>query len=1786
MKKPYKRILSILLAAAILASAQIITLFASGAEGSEVTMTELKVCNMKVPLGIDITPTFSWILSGTGRDEKQSAYRITVSSTKELAGAGTGDVWDSGKVSSPDTVDIAYEGKALASRTTYYWTAESFASGRTVKSGLHKFSTGILNQSQWQGDWIGKERQKLSLSLSGAKWIWRRDGKPFEGADAGVQYFRRSFTPAAGKTVGQILIGYTADDKAVVYFNGAECGSTTSWYTGGLIDATQYAAAGKNTVAVAATNATTGYAGLIAKIQISYTDGTTETIVTDNSWKLSKTERAGWYGSSYDDSGWSAADQQVSFGESPWGSGVSLEPTGGRAAVMLRKEFQVKKEIKEAYAYICGLGFFELTVNGRLPDDSVLNPFTTQYNKRVLYRTFDVTELLKQGGNAVGVELGNSYYNEIGGVWNWPTAKWRDDPKLLINLEIKYTDGTSDMVVSDTDWTVTSDGPITSNSMYYGDTYDARKEQPGWNSTGFDDSGWQKAAVVDAPEGVLSSQMKAPVKRVAEYPPKEIKKLANGSYILTAPEMTAGWIKLVNINEQAGKKITITYGQRLNTDGTVKRYGGADGEISNWWPHAYIQQDNYICKGTGNESYEPKFSFKGHQYIQIDGYSGELTADDVTIYRTSNDVDTISEFESSNPLFNQLHGMMRAAMANNFQGEHCDPVLEKNGWTGDANVSLGSLMYNFDMTGSLPGWIQVMEDCFDQYGTVPVMAPTADWWIDNSAVWNTLYVYGVEGLGNYFGTGEYAEKQYDTMRKYALKQIGELGGNGWVWYDGQLGDWVSPIGGTDPNVQYNENISEGSGITGTAFVYGVLDYMARLAGSLGKTADAAEYREAMGKVYSAFQTKFYKADKGYYETNTWSQIGTRTRYRQTDNLVPLAFGLVPEEHVESVVANLIKDIEEKDYHLDTGCVGTRYILPVLCDYGYEDVAYKIATQTTYPSWGFWVENGATSTWEMWEATSRSFDHYFLGTYDEWFYSHLAGITDIENGYESFTVKPGLIGDLTYVNASVDTVRGKLSVNWQRNQDDTATVKLTVPFGSTAQVLLPAAEQKGVSLDGKNVSSASSGVKKVEKKDGQILVTVGSGKYSFTTATDGVKVYKDGLKSSIKKAEGIDSSTLDPETLKSYEKALAAAKQAADDSTATQTAVNEAKAELDSVLAALEGSEARKALKALVEGCRSAGYLPTHYPADKWNAYESALLTAAKLSGDYRIEDGRLLQAKGHLEDALTGLQQSKAVNLALNQPPAASSTHNDDYWGWNISFLTDGIAPHEGRQAGEYVGYCSNLTPDKDHTEWVSVNLGKKEQINNVVFYPASSLVDGKMMGYGFPRDFKIQVSDDNETWTTVHEETGYPLPEYGPLSFSFDPVEARYVRLYAESLRPKVTDSNSYRLQLCEMEVYNLPQDTQGQALTYIELSVGTLDPVFHIGTYSYTASAGKYDGSVRVIPYAAGDTQILVNGNPVESGKASAAILLAAGKNTITIKAGDGSAAKTYTIVITKEAGGAVHPSGKEILGQVLEHARAAKAGAEYSAAIGSVKESFDAALSHAEAVYEDPAATAEQIHSAWTALMDELHKLGMASGDKTGLAALLEQAEEIDLDLYQETGKQAFRSALSNAKAVYTDPDAMEAEVAGAVEELTNAMEVLKRKADKSALKALLDQAGTINPDEYTEESAKSFLEAKEAAEEVYEDASASEEQISQAMVQLQKAMDGLKKKGSPSSDPHTSSSQPDDSGTTSVYEPGGSDSSSAPDGFPGTGDVSPILGMSVMLLICGTTAVLTARKRNKR
>ena len=1055
---------------------------------TKLTVSDLTVNMTDTALGIDSTPYFGWTVSGNKNNDAQSAYQIKVYASKASCEADKDAVWDSGKVESKNSTSVTYQGSALKSASTYYWKVTVWnKDGSSVTATPREFRTGMFSQADWKGDWIGAASNAIEYNMNGASWIWYSGSNNGTSANgglaAGTVYFRGTFTPNAAKTVSKAVFVFTADDYGTLYVNGktllAIPNQTDIWKTGNIVDISSALVSGENLIAASITNSSQGYAGFVGKLFISYTDGTTEYFSTSKTWKASKTASTGWNTLSFDAASWVAPDQYVSYGGAPWSNQCVISNKGDRAAVLLRKEFTVGKDIAEATAYMSGIGYSILSINGTLADDCFLDPCNTQYNKTVLYRAFDVTKLVKKGDNAIGVELGNGFFKEEGGVWNWGGAEWKADPMLRFYMVITYTDGTTETVVSDTTWKATSDGPITFNSIYYGEFYDARLEKNGWTTAAYDDAAWKNAVKVKAPSGVLECQLQEPARRQETFKPTQIKKLPDGSYVVYCPEMVAGWIALTIDGARAGDTITITYSEKLNADGSVQKLGGGDGVNGHWWPETYIMTDKYTAKGGDKVVYEPRHSYKGFQYIQIWNYPGELTADDIVIYRIRNAVETTGTFTSSNELLNKMHQMMLTTVLNNLQGKPTDcPVWEKNGWLGDFNVAALSIMYNYDMRLMTENFVEIMEDCFEQYGLVPPMVPTAGWNIGENYVWNTVYVLSVAEMYRQYGSLDYVAEQYETMKLYAKKTSLKLGQNGWVCPDGQLGDWVAPMG-RNQNAQYVESPSEGSGIVGTAMLYLMYDELCDMAKLLGKPEDVKTYEGYMSKIYDAFNKKFYVAQGGYYQTTTWTQYGTRTKFRQTSQLLPLAVGLVPDAYKGKVINALIKDINAKNQHLDTGCVGSKFILPVLTDLGYGELAYTIATQTTYPSWGFMIKQGSTSLWEMWETTSRSLDHFFLGTYEEWFYSHLAGVTDIQNGYETFTVRPYVLGDLNEVTCKIKTVRGELESSWEKAKDGSVTMTVTVPFGATATVIPPLSS---VTVNGETVTAGE--------------ISLGSGTYTI------------------------------------------------------------------------------------------------------------------------------------------------------------------------------------------------------------------------------------------------------------------------------------------------------------------------------------------------------------------------------------------------------------------------------------------------------------------------------------------------------------------------------------------------------------------------------------------------------------------------------------------------------------------------------------------------------------------
>lgn len=783
------------------------------------------------------------------------------------------------------------------------------------------------------------------------------------------------------------------------------------------------------------------------------------------------------------------------------GGRIQTNRNGIAPAPMLRKSFELADEVKMAKVYVCGLGLFDLSINGKVSDDSVLKPADTQYEDTVSYCVYDVTKLLSKGNNAMAVELGGGFYNLNEAISvNFVNGVWRDDPKLLLELHVEYKNGEKEVIVSDESWRCYDDGPIRYNSIYCGEIYYASKEVNGWKEKDFDDSKWSTARLADAPTGKLTFENMEPMRRVKTVTP-EVKR--EGTTWLVYPgEYCTGWAKIAFREAKKGSAIKIRYFQRER-----ERAGGLHTTVGGAGVTGYeLQVYEYRAKGEQGETYEPKFSYAGYELIEITGYRGELKPEDIECYTIATDVEHIGTFESGNEQINKLHEIMVRTMVCNMQGKPTDtPVFEKLGWTGDYNGAIKTFNYNLDTTNFLAHHVHNLRDTGLETGQVNEYSPSGNiaTWYD-APCWTQMYVNGIYAAWHENGQFSLVEEHYDYMRtqvEYWINKINK-GEDPWIWeasgVNNRLGDWAAPNGSVSPTTAP----PEGGYLYNTAAVHRVLTEFAEISDVMGATEDAKRYQAAADSIYEAFNKTFYNAEKGIYETDHWNGSLTRTPYRQSCNLVPLYYGLCPEEYHDIVFENLLSDIESKGYHLDVGHIGAEIIMPLLSREGRGDIAMKILMQKDYPSWGGWLTDGATTCLEGWKTSVRSTCHFFLGTYDEWFYQNLAGIQNPRDGYRTVTIRPEIFKELGHVKASVNTIRGELVSSWQVDADNKLTMTVTVPVGTTADILLPVPEGHAVQLNGQALA-VQTGVLEIGVQDGRMLVKVSSGTFNFELGTNAV-----------------------------------------------------------------------------------------------------------------------------------------------------------------------------------------------------------------------------------------------------------------------------------------------------------------------------------------------------------------------------------------------------------------------------------------------------------------------------------------------------------------------------------------------------------------------------------------------------------------------------------------------------------------------------------------------------------
>ncbi|MGI3224239.1 family 78 glycoside hydrolase catalytic domain [Streptomyces sp. GTA36] len=710
-------------------------------------------------------------------------------------------------------------------------------------------------------------------------------------------------------------------------------------------------------------------------------------------------------------------------------------------APLLRRGVPLGKRVAQAKFSIVGLGYYEAWINGRRVGDQVLDPPPSAYEQTALSRTFDVTNSLRKGDNVIAVTLGRGYFSAptfSPDIFGLSKAAWRDEPRLLAQLDITFTDGTTQRVVSDRNWKI-ADGP-TRDVLYLGEHHDARQAKPGWTSPSYDDSAWQPAREQPAPTRKVVPADMPPVRITDTLDPVRITKSAAGTKVYDFGRVTAGWARIA-VQGPPGTKVTLTYGEQLNDDGTV--YQSA---VSS--PAEVTHVDSYTLAGKAPQTWEPSFTRHGFRYVEI-STSTPLSSLKLQARVVHTALASTGRFDSSNQLLNKIHTNQRASLQANMWGLPTDtPWRDRQGWTADAYLYLDSAALNFDIERFFAQWLRTWRESQQPDGSLPVIAPDPGGLpLYNDPSWSGMLIPSAWSLFQHYGDRTILRDNYDAMTRWMNLMRSKIADTGGLYRGFSFGDWASP--GTEAGGSANLAPPEGSDLTANADLYREARLLARIASELGHPADAARFNEMADGIAQAFNAEFFDAKADVYRTKV------DAGYRQTSNLVALAYGLAPAGHEDAVFANLVKDITDRGTRLNAGATGTKLLLPVLTEHGRGDLAYKLATQTDYPSWGNWVANGATTSWETWAITGKdqSQNHAFLGTVDDWFYTHLAGIRPAAPGYREVLIAPTVPDGLSHASASVTTPQGKVSSSWRQHKGR-LTLTVHVPDGTPAEIRIP------------------------------------------------------------------------------------------------------------------------------------------------------------------------------------------------------------------------------------------------------------------------------------------------------------------------------------------------------------------------------------------------------------------------------------------------------------------------------------------------------------------------------------------------------------------------------------------------------------------------------------------------------------------------------------------------------------------------------------------------------------
>jgi alpha-L-rhamnosidase len=746
---------------------------------------------------------------------------------------------------------------------------------------------------------------------------------------------------------------------------------------------------------------------------------------------------------------------------------------------LFRKEFKPTATLVSARLYISGVGYYEAYFNGKKVSDHVLDPGWTTYKKQVQYVVHDITSYLARGNNVAGIMLGNGWWNPLPfkffGRWDLRDFQQSGRPCVKAEIHLRYANGTTEIIPTDESW-VTAPGPIVENNVYLGEQYDARLEQSKWNIAGADSKAWKNASVVSGPSGKLTVQMQPPIRITKVVKPIQITEFKPGVFIVDMGQNFAGVARL-KVKGKSGTKITMRYGEGLFDDGSLNvmttvatqiKKGGIKGGPGA--PETAWQEDSYILKGKGVEIWAPKFTFHGFRYVEVTGWPGKLTLNDIEGLRMNTDFSQQGNFSCSNEMFNKLHEVIQWTFLSNVFSVQSDcPGREKMGYGADMVVSANAFIYNYDMANFYRKAVTDFANEQRPLGGMTEIAPFTG--IDDRGYgdlsgplgWQLAFPFLQKQLYEFYGDKRIIEGNYSALQKQIDFLKSQAKSNLFYWD-------ISDHEALDPKPE---------ALSASAFYYHHVLLASEFAGILGKKEDSVQYAKLQQQIKRRITDQFLVPGTGRFDNAT-----------QSAQIFALWYNLSPEKKNSFNV--LVEELERHQWHLSTGIFTTQMFFDVMRNNDQNEMAYMIANQKTFPGWGHMIEKGATTLWETWEfpETSPSRNHPMFGSIDEWFYRSLLGINPTAPGFGKISIKPQPAGDLTWAKGSYASVRGLITSDWKL-EGHTFTLKISVPPNTTAEVWIPSNEKGDVTENGAVVNTA-------RYQNGYRIVEIGSGDYTFSS----------------------------------------------------------------------------------------------------------------------------------------------------------------------------------------------------------------------------------------------------------------------------------------------------------------------------------------------------------------------------------------------------------------------------------------------------------------------------------------------------------------------------------------------------------------------------------------------------------------------------------------------------------------------------------------------------------------